>query len=239
MTASNAAIITDLPVDLSSVGIDTIPLKEAANYLMSANPLVLGMTCTPGNFQNSIQLILQEKRKNPRKQFILIHDSLSASQLSEMVSLIRPAKILSTEEMDQLEAHFQEGFSQYYEIEQTEQLGQLINEKNEELKRLTVQLEQKVEDRQSQLESSKERNLNAEERLTLLKKTLMQIYKADSVSEIEHGITQVLKKEFDISWVSLRRPSQSNIEKPGKDLNSFQVSLKSGKRYFGFLIFFR
>ena len=239
MTASNAAVITDLLVDLSAVGIDTVPTKEAQAYLERSNPLVLGITCNPGHFQSFIQLILKEKRKNPHKQFIIICEDLSTSQMSELVSLVRPAKLLFTTEMDQLEVFFQQGFQQYYELEQGEQLAQLVNEKNDELKRLTIQLEEKVEDRQSQLENSKARNIEAEKRLTVLKKTLMQIYKADSISEIEHGITEALKKEFDISWVRLRRPSQSNLEKPRKDLNSFQVSLKSGKRDFGFLIFFR
>lgn len=239
MISSNAALISNLSIDLSDYGIDSVPLDMATQYLNQSNPSVLGLHCRPANYQEMITLMLREKRKNPRKQFIVIYDELNPQQLSELNNLTHPAKVLSIHQKNELQNVFEDSFSLYYELEQNEKMVELVNEKNDELKRLTIQLERKIEERQNQLESSRKKNTTAETRLKVLKKTLVQIYQASSVSEIEHGITEALKEEFHISWVNIRRPTQSNFSQKKTDLNYYKVSLKSGKKDFGHLLFFR
>ena len=239
MIMSNAALITHTSIDLSDHGIDTISPTEAENYLQKSNPSVLGIHCRPVNYKSMISLILQEKRKNPRKQFIILYDELTPSQLNELNNSTHPSKVLPIEKQEELQASFENSFTTYYELEQNEKLGELVNEKNNELKRLSIQLEKKIEDRQTLLENSRKKNIAAELRLRTLKKTLVQIYQASSISEIEHGIAEALKEEFDISWVNIRRQSQSNLSSKKTDVTFYKVTLKSGKKDFGHLIFFR
>ncbi|MCJ8277403.1 MAG: HAMP domain-containing histidine kinase, partial [Bdellovibrionales bacterium] len=149
------------------------------------------------------------------------------------------SRVISVENQDQLQNSFENSFATYYELEQNENLALLINDKNEQLKRLSIQLEQKVEDRQAQLETSRKKNMTAEMRSKILKKTLMLIYQASSITEIEHGITEALKKEFNISWVNIRRPSQSNLSQKKEKVQFYKVDLKSGKKDFGHLFFFK
>ena len=152
MLISNAVMITNADIGLAEAGIDTVDFSSAAQYLESSNPSVLGVHCRPGNYKELITLLLKEKRKNPRKQIIILHHDLDALQLAEIHNLLHPFRIRSFADKDELQDCFQEGFSHYYELEQSEKLAELVNEKNEELKRLTIQLERSVEERQQQLE---------------------------------------------------------------------------------------
>lgn len=239
MISSNAVLLTNSPIDLSAHGIDTIEIEAAPKYLEKSSPSVLGAHCRPGNYQEIIALILKEKRKNPNKRFIVLYDQISAQQLCEINNQVHPAHVLPFANKDQLISLYKQSFDSYYELEQAKDLINLVNQTNDKLKRLMIQLEQKVGIRQEQLEESRIKNINAEKRLTTLKKTLVQIYRATSINEIEYGIKSALKEEFKIAWVSIRRPSQSNISQKKEDLKFYKVTLKSGHKDFGHLFFFK
>jgi two-component system NtrC family sensor kinase len=239
MISANAALLSDDNIDLSQLGIDTVSLDQADTYLEGSNPSVLGAHCRPGNYQRLITLLLKEKRKNINKRFIIFFEDLSSKQLIEIHNLIHPSKSLPYSRDWNFQQTFQECFAFYYELEQGKELLAMVNETNDELKRLTLALEQKVVERQSELVASLSKNTNAEKRLQVLKTTLMQIYQATSIREIEHGVAFALKKQFGISGVQIRRPSQSNfgqMKTPGKH---YRTALKSGAQEFGHIYFFR
>ncbi len=239
MISANAALLSDAKIDLSASGIDTIPLDQSEIYLQSSSPSVLGAHCRPGNYRSLIPLLLKEKRKNPNKRFILLFDDLEWEQVIEIHNLIHPSRTLAFSPDLDFRTLFQECFGLYYELEQGKNLIEMVNQQNDELKRLTTSLEEKVGERQTQLEHSKQKNINAEKRLQVLKTTLMQIYQTSSIREIEHGVAFALKKRFGITGVQIRRPSQSNfgqIEQVGKFYSS---KLKSGNQEFGEIFFFK
>ncbi len=239
MISANAALISDADIDLSESGIDTIPLRESESYLQASSPSVLGAHCRPDNYRDLLSLLLQEKRKNPNKRFIVLYDELTSEQIIEIHNLIHPARTLPfTKQMD-FQKVFQECFSLYYELEQGKNLIEMVNQQNDELKRLTTALEDKVEERQNQLEQSKHRNINAEKRLQILKTTLMQIYQTSSIREIEHGVAFALKKRFGVTGVHIRRPSQSNFGQLKEMGKFYKAKLKSGGQEFGEIFFFR
>ncbi len=239
MISANAALLSNDPVDLSAFGIDTISIDKAEAYLETSNVSVLGAHCRPGNYQAILRLLLQERRKNTNKRFLIFFEQLSSKQLIEINNVLGPNKTLPFSVELPFHEHFQDCFSDYYEREQNKQLLELVNEKNDELKKLTLDLERKVVERQNSLEASRQKNANAEKRLQVLKKTLLQIYQANSISEIEHGVSFALKKEFAVAGVQIRRPSQSNFSDKDENIRYYKTALKIGSKELGHIYFFK
>jgi two-component system NtrC family sensor kinase len=239
LISANAVLISDEKIDLSSAGIETIPLAMAKAYLDESNPSVLGAHFTPESQKALLQLLKSEQIKNPNKSFIVYYDQLSSKDLIHINNHLHPTKVLNSSEHMRSPHVFQECFAHYFEQEQNAQLVSLVQEKNEELKKLTADLEEKVESRQKQLEKSLLKNTNAKKTLQVLKLTLMQIYQAASIREIEHGVTFALSKEFGVSAVRIRRPSQSNFSQGQDSPYFYEVSLTIGNKNFGDIFFYR
>ncbi len=239
MISANAALISDAKIDLSASGIDTISLDQSEAYLEASSPSVLGAHCCPDNYRSLLSLLLKEKRKNPNKRFILLHENLNWEQVVEIHNLIHPAHTTPFSKDLDFKTLFQECFSLYYELEQGKNLIEMVNQQNDELKRLTASLEDKVGERQTQLEESKQKNINAENRLQVLKTTLMQIYQTASIREIEHGVAFALKNEFGIKGVHIRRPSQTNIDTLTETGKIYKAKLKSASQEFGEIFFLK
>lgn len=237
MITANAVLLSDDSLDLSAFGIDTIPTAQAESYLTQSNPSVIAAHCRPANFQSIMTLLLREKRKNPSKRFIVLHDQLNSLQLCEISNLVHPQVSRDFRLNKQLPQDFEDCFRSYYELEQNKQLVSLVNDKNEELKRLTVSLEDKIEDRQQELEKSRLKNISAEKNLNTLKKILIQTFQAGSINEIEQSVTFNLQKEFKIAWVQIRQMAQSNLAQLKKELKIHNVPLKISGKPYGHLLF--
>lgn len=239
MTAANAVLLSDQSVNLLDHGIDTIPLQKAEEYLNASSPSVIGAHCRPANLTWLLALLRDQKLKSPRKQVIILHEDLTSLQLCEINNSLHPAMVLPFADTLNWTQLYADCFDKYFELEQKQKLTELVNEKNEKLKKLMIGLEIKVEERQLQLEESRLKNIEAARKLAILKKTLVQIYQATSIREIEHGIASALKAEFNISWVNFRGPSQTNFLQKMEESKYFKVALKSGSLDFGHLLFFR
>ncbi len=239
MIAANAVFISDQKMDLSSHGIDCISFNEAPSYLARNHPSVIGTQSQMQNFAQVKNLLEQEKNKNTHKRFLIVNTDLDAEHLVQLHNSLKNMWVIEQNTAQPLHTFFEQALDQFYELEQGKKLVELVNEKNDELKRLMLQLEEKVESRQQLLESTKQKNTRARQRLELLKKTLVQIYPATSIHEIEHGISETLKKEFSISWVSIRLASQSNLSEKKDEIKFFQVPLKLDQKDFGHLLFFK
>ncbi len=240
MITANAVLLSDKNLDLSQHGIDRVSTGEAFSYLDRSSPSVLGIHCCPANYHRIMGLVAREKKKNIRQCFIVFYDDLTARQLIEINNLIHPVFSLPFRIGEEdIQNVYQKCFDRYYQLEQSQKLIEMVNEKNDELKRLMAELEQKVEERQSQLEKSKQRNILAQKELDILHKTLVHIYGASSISTIERGITDALKDEFQVDWVKIARPSQSNLSEKRKGLKFHKANLKSGHQDFGHLLFFK
>ncbi len=239
MPIANAALISDQQIDLSIHGIDCVTWEQASDYLTTSSPSVLGVHIPTTGFIAGSDLLVHEKMKNQKRHFVVFHDDLSAEQIAQLHMLARPTQIHCFSKELPLHDIFAQCFDKYYNQEQSEKLVQLVNEKNEELKKLTIELENKVNLRQEQLEESIQKNTDAQKKLESLKKALVQIYQAQSVREMEHGLTHVLKEEFQISWITIRGQSQSNLSDQNNEYKLYKVPLKSGLENFGHLLFYK
>ena len=239
MITANAILLSNRDIDLSEHGIDRVSLEEAESYLAQSNPSVMGVHCRPDNYQRIIDLALTEKRKNPNKRFIVFHDQLTAGQLIETINLIHPTLSIPFETtQEDLQSIYRQCFDDYYQLEQSQNLIEMVNQKNEELKKLMAELEQKVKERQDQLEKSRQKNTAIERKLDILQKTLVHIYGVGRISEIEEGIVNALKEEFQIDWVKVIRPSQSNLPEK-KEGKFYKATLKLSQADPGYLLFFK
>ena len=240
MITANAVLLSDENMDLSQHGIDRVTIKQADSYLIRSNPSVLGIHFCSDNYRCIMDIVSREVKKNTRRCFIVFHDDLTAGQLVEINNIIHPVFSLPFSIGEEgIQGAYQKCFHRYYQLEQSQKLIEMVNEKNDELKKLMGELEQKVEERQDQLEKSKQKNMVAQKELNILQKTLVHIYGASSISKIERGIADALKDEFQVAWVKIVRPSQSNLSEKGKGLKFHKAVLRSGHQDFGCLLFFR
>jgi two-component system, NtrC family, sensor kinase len=239
MATANAVLISDLDTDLATHGIDCVPWKGARDYLKTANPSVLGVLINPKLLLQGTELMRLERQRNHKKHFIILYQDLQPTQIAELFQQLAPIRFYPYGPKLQLADLFAQCFDLYFAQEQKEKLVELIQEKNDQLKQLTIKLEKKVNERQEQLEQSIHKNVLAKKQLEALNKALVQIYQSTSVPEIEQSLTHVLKKEFDITWVSIRDPAQSNQARQKADFKIYQVPLKEGSKSFGQLIFYK
>jgi two-component system, NtrC family, sensor kinase len=239
MITANAVLISNSPIDLSQSGIDRVENDRAKKYLQDSNLSVIAAHINKSNYRDLLQLLNQEKSKNQNKRIIIFQENLSLDTLYEINNLVHPSFLVEFQDNLDFANYFEKAFNEYYELEQAKNLIELVNQNNNELKKLMLHLEEKIASRQIQLEESTKKNKSAEQKLFVLKKTLIQIYQATSLSEIEHGITEALKNEFKIQWVQIRNKSQTNLSQKKDDLKFYNVPLKFGKRDFGSLLFFK
>jgi len=235
MTAANGVLVTDAKVDLKDHGIDTLTTGKVRAYFKKARPSVVGIHVQPSNLEFLLSFAEELQAQPVKSQNLLVCEDLDPSAIEDLIRKLRPHRILEQLDTPSLSMAFQETFQIHYEDVQNEKLAELINDKNDELKRLSVELENKVQVRQKMLEESISKNTDAEQRLKILKKTMEQIYRAQSVPEIAFGIKEALKSEFQITNAIIRQHNQSNL-KDQKNFHQHAVPLKSGKLDCGFLI---
>ncbi len=237
MISANAAFLSDQEVDLKEFGIEWIATEQAAEFLSQSSPSVLALQTNPENFKSLFECVETLKKRQPDTQVVVLYSKLGKDQLKKIINHLRPFKIIEAKSAPELTSLFELGFQKYFESQQEKQLLGMINEKNQELKQLTVSLEKKVNDRQTELEESRLKNISAGNRLKILKETLVQIYQSSSIPEIERNIAQILKKEFEVEWLQIRSRAQSNLNNKKGKIKFYKTKLKVGTQEYGHIFF--
>ncbi|MEM7647229.1 MAG: hypothetical protein AAF203_09985, partial [Pseudomonadota bacterium] len=134
MTVANAVLITHENRDLSHHGIDTIAQDQTEVYFSQSQPSVVAFHCKDRFDLALINTLAREKAKNPSQSLILLDENLPGGAIADIHNRLQVFRVLPYALSDQLPEKFQEGFSEYYRLEQTKKLAEMVNEKNDELK---------------------------------------------------------------------------------------------------------
>ena len=97
------------------------------------------------------------KLKNSNAQIVLVHHGLPVSVLQDAINRLTPFKVLPHSGGQDYKTTVQDALERYSLFEQNHQLLGLINSQNERLKRLSHDLENRVEKRQKYLTSAKKK----------------------------------------------------------------------------------
>lgn len=239
--SANAALISERKMDLSAHGIDTLTPIRGDTEAIGPSYAVLGIECRAQNLAQVQSILKKWLQQNPDLKVIVWGKDLTTRDVIQLNNDFHPLIITLEPELntDRLVSLYQTALAQHYKEKQEIKLVELIHDKNEELKKLMIALEEKIEQRQLALESAQQKNDIARRRLSTLQKTLMQIYPATSIAEVEHGIRTSLQNDFKIANVRIRTHSQSNLNEKRGEIKFFEVPLRLDQKDFGYLIFFK
>lgn len=193
--------------------------------------------------REALELVEHASRASPLSQRVIIQNDTPAEELRKLINAGSVFRILSAYEDPRFDLTIQEALEEYRLLQQNMKLLQLVNEQNERLKRLTAELEDRVEGRKKSLEESKERLLIMNHRVEALHRALVAIHRAGSIAEMERLINEALAGALDLSWTRIVFQSQGRIESIAADSALVSVLsaplMRGGREVLGHVFFAR
>ncbi len=185
--------------------------------------------------------ILEENLKNSQK--ILVHDwhSLESTKvLSRIINQRNLFKILPDFLQDEFELSVQGALAEYDLDQQNLKLVELINEQNENLKRISQELEIRVEKRQQLLEESRRKLVLTNKRQQSLHLCLFAVHRANSIAELESLLNEALKETLSLISTRIFFKNFANIhEQQFTQFSLHKAPIMSEQQIFGFIYFIR
>lgn len=174
------------------------------------------------------------KSRHPATQFIIsVPASFSPEKLVELHAKYGFFKILK----DNLDSNLQQflfaALEEANQRKQDENLAVLIREQTSALQNLQVDLENRVEKRTRYLTESRRKLFITNNRIEGLKKALIAVHQASSVSEMETTLVVALAPTVDTSWIRIFfTPQDELFEKQlKKELNFAQLKVSLFKNH--------
>mgnify|MGYP003393332448 CR=1 FL=1 len=236
-------------VDLAAdIGADVVQTIEAATRALEKNPhavqySVVAVVATDELLQELITFAKLIQGKKADVQLIVVHHQLAANKLQKIANEIAPFKILSVTSEFLLHQTIQEALERHSLLQQNLQLINLINEQNERLKKLSLELESRIEKRQKYLTNAREKLLISNFRIEALHRALVAVHQADSVGDLEELLNRALAEAFQLSWIRILFHQQNFFEQQA-EMNRFQFEIFSaplvqGRDHIGQIYFSR
>ncbi len=179
-------------------------LQQAKQWMQSSIYDVIALPITSILEKRFAEFFNEAKNKNPATQWIpIVPKDFSSETLSELHTQHTFFRILNSYTDANLETYLFEALEEANQRKQDENLALLIQEQNEKLKRLQIELEQRVEKRTKFLTEARRKLFLTNSRIEGLKKSLMAVHKATSVSEIEKFLSEALASNVQIAWIRI------------------------------------
>ncbi len=196
------------------------------------------------SIDKTIHFFHQCSNQNPNTQFVLQTSSKQhPEELKKIMNEVGIFKFLSSNNEAFLERTLQEAIAEYDLKLQNQQLLSLFQDQNEQLKTLSLDLEERVLKRQKFLESSREKLLQANQFFKALLSALFAIQKSNSIPEIESNLHKALSITFNLSWLRITYQNQSQLSQiqnlHAQEFSLFSTDLKLDNRALGKVTFAR
>ncbi|MCM2280361.1 MAG: ATP-binding protein [Bdellovibrionaceae bacterium] len=177
----------------------------------------------------------------PLSQRVIIQMEAPPERLRRMINKGNAFKILANFQDAQFERTVLEALEEYNLIRQNAKLFSLVNEQNESLRKLTAELEERVEKRQKFLEDARRKVLATNHRVEALHRALVAVHRATSIAEMERLTTEALSGVLGLSWIRIFFRSQSLLDPKKLDPLPalFSAPLMRGKDELGSIYFAR
>lgn len=177
----------------------------------------------------------------PLSQRVIIQTEASPERLSRMINKGNAFKILSSFQDARFEHTVLEALEEYNLIRQNAKLLSLVNEQNESLRKLTAELNERVDKRQKFLEEARRKTLAANERVEALHRALVAVHQATSIPEMERLTTEALTGALGLSWIRILFRAQTRLEPSqlSRLAALYNAPLLRGKDELGYVYFAR
>ncbi|NJL24838.1 MAG: hypothetical protein HC902_06500 [Calothrix sp. SM1_5_4] len=195
-----------------SFGADHVAsFSEARSYLERARPAVLVFGGTTGEeFEKFCHHVLEH---SPHSLWIVAADRVPPSQLTHWRCFGRLHDIVDGFDDPELEGKLRSALEAFGEVLQSRKLVELFEEQSERLKRLSTDLELRVQRRHKALRKSLKTLDKTNSRMKALHQALLGIYRAPSVRQMEQALNEALGEAIPTLVVRVRFESQSLLKR--------------------------
>lgn len=144
------------------------------------------------------------KSTSPGTQFIaVVPEDFSAHQLAFLHEGFAFSKVISNYNDPDLENHLFSALEEANQRKQDENLALLIREQTAQLKRLQIELEERVQKRTRFLTEARRKLFLTNSRIEGFKRALMAVHQASSIGEIEQLLNDSMAATVQTSWIRI------------------------------------
>lgn len=195
----------------TSLGADAVAdFASARAYIQERRPSVLVFGQARGNGFEEFCRWMQEE--SPQSLWILSCQGLPPSQIMHWNNFGPVHDLIEDLSDPALEDKLRAAFESLGERVQRAKLVELFEEQSQDLKRLSSDLETRVEKRQKTLRKSMSTLEATKGRLESFHKALLGIHRASSVGQMEQTLSEALHASINMVWVRVRFESQSLLK---------------------------
>lgn len=199
---------------------------EAQSALSSFKYPVIALPTSSALDADALSFLEYASQVSPLSQRVVIQNDTSTEELRKIINTGSVFRILSSFGDPRFDLTVEEALEEYRLLQQNVKLMQLVNEQNDRLKKLTADLEERVEARKKSLEEAKEKLLVTNHRVEALHRALVAIHRAVSIAEMERLINEALSGALHLTWTRILFQSQARFDGLGA-FNSRTFSMHS------------
>ncbi|MFV8248945.1 PAS domain-containing sensor histidine kinase [Bdellovibrio bacteriovorus] len=179
-------------------------LNQAWHWIQDSTYDVVALSVTLILGKKFPEFYEEVKRAHPATQFIaVVPADFSANQLALLHEEFTFLRVMESFQDPDLETHLFSALEEANQRKQDENLALLIREQTAQLKRLQIELEERVQKRTKFLTEARRKLFLTNSRIEGFKRALMAVHEASSVVEIEQLLNDSLAATVQTSWIRL------------------------------------
>ncbi|MGZ3818457.1 MAG: histidine kinase, partial [Bdellovibrio sp.] len=219
-------------------------LQQAWHWIQDSSYDVVALSVTLIISKRFPEFYREIKNASPSTQFIaVIPEDFSANQIAYLHEEFSFFRVMSSFNDPLLETHLFSALEEANQCKQDENLALLIREQTVQLKKLQIELEERVQKRTRFLTEARRKLFLTNSRIEGFKQALMAVHQASSVVEIEQLLNESMTATVQTLWIRLfyhpqdelfSRQSQAQL-----DFTQLQIPLFHRHEKIGSLFFLR
>lgn len=179
-------------------------LQQAWHWIQDSTYDVVALSITLILGKKFPEFYKEIKQASPATQFIaVIPEDFSAHQIAYLHEEFSFYRVMTTFQDPDLEQHLFSALEEANQCKQDENLALLIREQTAQLKRLQLELEERVQKRTKFLTEARRKLFLTNSRIEGFKMALMAVHQASSVGEIEQFLNESMAATVQTSWIRL------------------------------------
>lgn len=179
-------------------------LQQAWHWIQDSTYDVVALSVTLVLGKRFPEFYEEIKRSSPATQFIaVVPEDFSAHQMAYLHEEFAFSRVMSSFQDADLESHLFSALEEANQRKQDENLALLIRDQTAQLKRLQIELEERVQRRTKFLTEARRKLFLTNSRIEGFKRALMAVHQASSVAEIEQLLSDSMATTVQTSWIRL------------------------------------
>lgn len=219
-------------------------LQQAIHWINDSLYDVVALSITVVLGKNFNSFFDHLKSLNPAVQLVVvIPPDFSSSQMAQLHETYKFFSVLQDYHDPQVEISLFSALEEASKIKQNLDLQKMIQEQTEQLKKLQIELEDRVQRRTKYLTETRRKLFLTNNRIEGFRKALTAVHKAGTIAEIESLLTEALSSVVQTSWIRIFFQPQDEVfgqqMKDQQDFEFLKVQLFKEHEQVGSIFFLR